>query len=485
MRRDLRHIGPECAAFLRLFGGRVSCPLPHTTNSMTITTAHALSRLPTDARRGVLDGLTEQELSALEYEWPFWARPDQLPPPGDWRTWLLLAGRGAGKTRAAAEFIREAVESGRHANIGVVGPTADAIRRDMVEGPSGLLAIAPPWHRPEYEPSVRRIKWPGGQIAYLLSAEEPDRMRGSNLDLAWADELGSWQNQQQAWDTLMMALRIPGPGGDAPRVVISTTPKPSALLKAIMLSPTTVVTRARTADNAANLDASTIAYLHDKYGGTRLGRQELDGELLEDAEGALWSRKLIEECRIRRSEAPDNLQRIVIAVDPPGGSSRSNAECGIIVAGLGRDRHGYVLADISGHYSPEEWASRAVSAYIGHRADRIVAEANFGGQMVEATIRSVDANVPIRMVTASRGKQVRAEPVASWFEQHRVHLVGEFPQLEDQLTSWDPSESGPSPDRLDSMVWALTDLMGGPPPMQIDPKVVEQIRERGLFRRHV
>jgi predicted phage terminase large subunit-like protein len=449
---------------------------------MTIATAHALANLPAEARRGILDGMTEAELSAIEYEWRFWARPDQLPPPGDWRVWLMLAGRGAGKTRAAAEFVRAAVESGRAASIAVVGPTQDAIRRDMVEGPSGLLAISPPWCRPEYEPSVRRIRWPGGQLAYLLSAEEPDRLRGLNCDLSWCDELGSWQNQQQVWDTLMMAVRIPGPKGHGPQVVISTTPKPSALLKAIMLSPTTVVTRARTQDNAANLDASTIAYLHDRYGNTRLGRQELDGELLEDAEGALWSRRLIEECRIRRSEVPDNLARIAVAVDPPGGSSRSNAECGIIVAGLGRDRHGYVLADLSGRYSPEAWARVAVNAYNGYKADRIVAEQNFGGQMVESTIRSVDANVPIRMVTASRGKQLRAEPVASWYEQHRVHLVGEFPQLEDQLTSWDPSESGPSPDRLDSMVWALTDLMGGPPPMQIYPDVLAQIRSRG-FRR--
>lgn len=208
-----------------------------------------------------------------------------------------------------------------------------------------------------------------------------------------------------------------------------------------------------------------------------MGRQELDGELLEDSEGSLWSRNLIEQCRIKRGDQPD-MQRIVIAVDPPGGSSRANAECGIVIGGLGRDRHGYVLADLSGRYSPEGWARRVVDAYHGYRADKIVAEQNFGGAMVESTLRSVDPNVPIKMVVASRGKQLRAEPIASLFEQHRLHLVGEFPQLEDQMCEWDPSESGPSPDRVDACVYTLTELMGGPPPMQINPAAIEQMRNR-------
>jgi phage terminase large subunit-like protein len=297
-------------------------------------TARDLAALPDDARRAVLHDLTGEELAALEYEWKFWARPDQLPPEGDWRTWLYCAARAVGKTRALAEYIRNEVEAGRHRSIAIVGPTADAIRRDMIEGSSGLLAIAPPWCKPEYEPSVRRVVWPNKAVAYLLSSEEPDRLRGLNVDLAWCDELSSWSNQQATWDTLQTALRIPGPKGDAPRVVISTTPKANQpLLKSLIAAPSTVVTRARTMDNAANLDASTLAYLKDKYGGTRLGRQELDGELLEDAEGALRTRSLIEQCRIKRNDQPD-MQRIVVAVDPPGGSSKANAECGIVIAGL-------------------------------------------------------------------------------------------------------------------------------------------------------
>jgi phage terminase large subunit-like protein len=227
-------------------------------------------------------------------------------------------------------------------------------------------------------------------------------------------------------------LRISGPKGDAPRIVVSTTPKPGPLLKSILNSPTTVTTRARTADNVANLDKSTLAYLHDRYGNTRLGRQELDGELLEDAEGALWSRNLIDACRIRRGDAPD-MQRIVVAIDPPGASGKGSAECGIVIGGIGRDRHGYIITDLSGRYTPEQWARRAVDAYRGYKADRIVAEQNYGGAMVESTIRNVDPNAPVRMVIATRGKQLRAEPISALYEQRRVHHIGEFPTLEDQM----------------------------------------------------
>jgi predicted phage terminase large subunit-like protein len=216
-------------------------------------------------------------------------------------------------------------------------------------------------------------------------------------------------------------------------------------------------------------------HLREKYGGTRLGRQEMDAELLADLEGALWNRALIDECRIKRGDQPERLRRVVVAVDPPGGASKANAECGIIVAALGMDRHGYVLADLSGRLSPEQWARRVVEAYHGYKADKIVAEQNFGGAMVESTIRSIDSRVPIKMVVASRGKQFRAEPVASWYEQHRVHHVGEFPTLEDQMTGWDPAESGPSPDRVDALVWALTELMGGPGPMKINAESLAKL----------
>lgn len=437
--------------------------------------ARRLSELTAEERHGVLAAFTEAELAELEWHWPFWARPDQLPPPSPWRTWLLLGGRGSGKTRSSAEWVRSEMESGRRRQMGIVAPTADSLRRICVEGPSGILSVSP--NPPQFEPSTRRIVYPGGGTIHLFSAEEPDRLRGPNLDGYWIDELTSMANASDVWDMLQMALRIPGPHGAAPCGVVSTTPKMHALLKQIMAAPSTVITRAKTADNASNLDESTLTYLHEKYGGTRLGRQELDAELLEDLEGALWSRGLIEAGRVKRGDEPERLVRVVVAVDPPGGSGKSNAECGIIVAALGPSRQAYVLGDLSGRMSPEQWARAAVGAYHGYKADKIVAEQNFGGAMVESTIRSVDTRVPIKMVVASRGKQIRAEPIASMYEQQRVHHVGAFPILEDQMTGWDPTENGPSPDRVDALVWALTDLMSGPRPMHLDP---DELRAMGI-----
>ena len=444
-------------------------------------TAASLARLPDDARREVLAGLSAEELQALEHCWEFWCRPDQQPPPGNWRTWLMLGGRGSGKTRSAAEWVRAEMESGRRRQIGVLAPTADSMRRICVEGPSGLLSVGAPSDRPQFEPSTRRVVYPRGGIVHLFSAEEPDRLRGPNLDGLWVDELTSMSNAPECWDMSQMALRISGPKGHPPACIITTTPKPSPLLKMIINSPTTVMTRSKTSDNAANLDTSTLKYLRDKYHGTRLGRQEMDAELLEDVEGALWSRSLIDACRIKRGDAP-NMVRIVVSIDPPGGSSKANAEAGIIVCGLGKDRHGYVLADLSARMSPEQWARRAVDAYRLHRADRIVAEQNYGGAMVESTIRNVDQNVPVKMVIASRGKQLRAEPIGALYEQHRVHHVGDFGLLEDQMCEWDPSASGSSPDRLDALVWCLTELMGDTP-MQINPQALQALRVYGAHRR--
>jgi phage terminase large subunit-like protein len=443
-------------------------------------TAPQLAKLPQHQRRAALEGMSAADLAALEWYWPFWARPDQLPPPGDWRTFLLLGGRGSGKTRSSAEWIRAEMESGRRRQIGIIGPTADAVRRIMIEGPSGILSVCPPWNRPNYEPSTRKIVWPNGAVAYAFSAEEPDRLRGPNFDAHWCDEITSWANAAEVWDMLQMALRIPGPQGHPPQGVVSTTPKNQPLLRAIMAAPSTVISRARTSDNAANLDSSTLAYLREKYGNTRLGRQELDAELLEDLEGALWNRSLLDACRIKRGDAPD-MRRVVVAVDPPGASSKDSAECGIIVAGIGPDRHGYILADLSGRMSPEKWARTAVNAYHGWKADRIVAEQNFGGAMVESTIKACDPLAPVKMVVASRGKQLRAEPIAALYEQHRIHHVGEFPQLEDQMTGWDPAVSGPSPDRLDAAVWACTELMSGRPPMRIDPALIQKISDPSYY----
>ncbi len=432
--------------------------------------ADRLALLPEEERRAALEGLSEAELAAILYHWPVWARADQLAPPpirdellgttSAWRIWLLLAGRGAGKTRSAAEWVRDGVETGRRRSIGIIGPTADTLRRDVVEGESGILRIAPPWNRPVHEPSQRRIVWPNGATAYLLSSEEPDRVRGPNLDGFWGDELTSWANAQAVWDNLQFALRITGPKGDAPAGVVSTTPKRHELLRSIIADPATVITRASTFANRANLDPGALAALERRYGGTTLGRQELMGELLEDVEGALWSRAQLDACRVHL--LPE-MKRVVVAIDPAGGSSRKSDETGIIAAGVGLDGRGYVLADASGRYSPDGWARAAVGLYRSLRADRIVAEQNYGGAMVESTIRAVDYNVPVKMVVASRGKQVRAEPISSLYEQRRVSHVGQFPELEDQLCGWNPAENGPSPDRLDALVWCLTELMGERP----------------------
>ena len=418
-----------------------------------------LRGLPDAARNRILADLSPVALSALKFDWPLWARPSQLPPPGEWRTWLLLGGRGGGKTRAAAEWVRAEVTTGRRGSLAIVGPTADTLRRDVVGGRSGLLATADPAFQPEYEPSRRRVVWPNGAVAELFSAEEPDRLRGPNLEAAWCDELAAWPDPAAVWDNLNLALRVPGPLGDRPCVVVSTTPRPLPLLRAIHDHPTTVVTRLPTDENAGNLDASTLAFLHAQHDGTTLGRQELGGELLADLEGALWDRGLIDKHRVAPGRLIDGLHRIVVAIDPSGSYGSRSDEVGIVVAGSDRSgeaAHYYVLEDLSARMTPREWAERAVAAFDRWKADRIVAEGNFGGAMVEHTIRAVRQSVPVSLVTATRGKVVRAEPIVAMYEQGRVHHVGALPWLEDQMVTW--SQGQRSPDRLDALVWAITDL---------------------------
>jgi len=391
----------------------------------------------------------------IETDWQSLARPEQLPPDGDWSTWLILAGRGAGKTRAGAEWVRSLAEAATVSRIALVGPTAADARDVMVEGESGMMAICPNSNRPTYEPSKRRLTWPNGVQAALYSAEEPSRLRGPQHGAAWLDEIAAWANVVETWDMLQFGLRI----GRKPRQVITTTPRPVKLLKELVKrdGKDVVVTRGRTIDNAANLAPSFLSQIVSKYEGTRLGRQELNAEMLEDTPGALWTLDLIEQGR--RPKA-DVLKRIVIAVDPAVSVSESSDETGIVVVGLGTDGHGYVLEDASGKYSPIEWARRAIALYRKWNADRIVAEANQGGQMVEHTIRTVDPNVSFKSVHASKGKILRAEPIAALAEQFRIHHVGVFPELEDQLTSY-AAGSPDSPDRLDAMVWAFTELMVG------------------------
>jgi phage terminase large subunit-like protein len=419
--------------------------------------ARALARLPAADRAAFLDALSELEAAHLLHDWPFWARPEQLPPPTPWETWLVLAGRGFGKTRTGAEWVRAEAESGRRRRFALVGPTLRDVRKTMVEGESGIIAVSPPWFRPLFVRSELRLVWPNGAVADLYSAERPDRLRGPAHDGAWADELAAWTHLEETWDNLELTLR----GGADPRRVVTTTPKPRPGLKRLILDPTTHVTRGATAANADNLARGYVARMERRYAGTRLGRQELEAELLEDAEGALWSLARLDALRV--PAAPD-LARVVVAVDPAVSTGPRAAETGIVVAGIAADGAGYVLADLSGRLRPEEWAGRAVAAFRHHRADRIVGETNNGGDLVEATLRAVDPKLPFRAVTASRGKRIRAEPVAALYEQGRVRHVGALAALEDQMVGWRPAEGGPSPDRVDALVWALTELMLGDQP---------------------
>ena len=358
-----------------------------------------------------------------------------------------------GKTRAGAEWVRARVEAGAR-SIVLVGRTVDDVRDTMVRGESGLLAISPPWNRPKYTPSLRRLVWPSGAQALTYTAEKPDQMRGPNPDTAWCDELAAWQYPAM-WDQLQFALRSIQ-SGLKPQVVVTTTPKPTPLVKAIVGDKTSVITRGITQENIANVDPATVAHLLEKYGGTRLGRQELSAELLDDVEGALWTHAMIDAYRLGALEK--DLRRVVVAIDPAVSATEDSDETGILVVGADWQGHFYVLADLSGKMSPLDWARVAVSAYREFQADRIIAEVNNGGALVEANLRGVMQGAPYKAVHASQGKRTRAEPVAALYEQGRVHHVGSFPALEDQLTTWEHSRTQRSPDRLDALVWGLSEL---------------------------
>ena len=397
------------------------------------------------------DSLTPAQKVEHRYRWSFWARDDQLPPDGAWVIWLILAGRGWGKTRTGAEWIQAEAQSGRRHQLALIGPSAADIRDIMIEGESGILQIAPPWCKPEYKPSLRKLAWPNGAEAITYSAEDPDQLRGPNIDGAWCDELAAWKYAADAWDMLMFTLR----SGQDPRAVVTTTPRPTKIIRELVAASTTHVTRGRTYDNAANLAPSFLSTIVRKYEGTRLGRQELEAEILSDTPGALWQRDALEALRVR--EHPP-LSRIVVAIDPAITAAEDSDETGIIAAGVGAsDGHGYVLEDASLRGTPHAWATAAVRLYHTLKADRIIAEGNQGGDMVEHTIHTVDPNVPVTLVHATRGKLTRAEPVAALYEQSKVHHAGTFPALEDQQCTWTQGDT--SPDRLDALVWALTHLM--------------------------
>lgn len=348
--------------------------------------------------------------------------------------------------------MREWATSGRYARLAIVARTAADVRDVIVEGESGILRVSPAAERPRWEPSRRRLTWPNGAQATTYSADEPDQLRGPQHDAAAIDELAAWR-YPDAWDQLRFGLRL----GNDPRVVIATTPRPTKIIRDLIAAPDTVVTRGRTRDNRANLAPGVVAELERRYAGSRLGRQELDGEVLDDSAGALWRWSWIDESRVARS--PD-LRRVVVAVDPATTSGDDSDETGIVVAGIGYDGRGYVIADESGRYRPEEWARRVASAYTTHLADAVIAEGNQGGEMIGAVLRACGASgLPVRTVHARRGKATRAEPVAVLYEQGRVSHVGALARLEDQLTTWDPASSRASPDRLDALVYALTELM--------------------------
>lgn len=423
--------------------------------------AERLAATPKTEREAILSALTAPQAEALLYDWRgFHARENQIAPEGDWDIWLVLAGRGFGKTRTGAEWVRERVAAGAR-RIAIIGETAADTRQVMVEGESGLLACHPPAERPIYEPSKREVTWPNGAKAILFNATEPDQLRGPQFDTAWSDELAKWRYARETWDQLQFGLRIER-HGLRPQQIVTTTPRPIELIKAILAGKEgrAETTRGRTMDNMSNLAPSFLRKVFDRYEGTRMGRQELEAEILSDLPGALWSAETLDAYRLK--DRPADMGRIVVAIDPAVTSHEASDEHGIIVAGL-RGSEGIILDDRSCSGGPLEWARAAVAAYDEHGADGVVVEVNQGGDMVAHTLRTVRDTLPIIEVRATRGKHVRAEPIAALYQQGRVRHVGGFPELEAQMTSMTASgyEGAGSPDRVDAMVWALTELFPG------------------------
>lgn len=422
--------------------------------------------------------LTDQQLRALPYLFDFWAMPHQIAPLGDWCTWVIMGGRGAGKTRAGAEWVRKMVEGplpharGCVRRVALVGETMDQAREVMVFGDSGILSVCPDDRRPAWIAGRRLFVWPNGAEAQLFSAHDPDSLRGPQFDAVWADELAKWRKGGAAWDMLQFALRL----GDSPRACVTTTPRKSQMLRDLLEMDTTVVTHAPTQANRANLAASFLREIEGRYGGTSLGRQEMEGVMLTEVEGALWSSGDLARCQVTETPVPD---RIVVAIDPPGTSHAGSDECGIVVAGVcmtgpPHQWTAVVLEDASVSAArPTVWAEAAIAAMRRHGADRLVAEVNQGGDMVEAVLRGVDGMVPYRSVHASKGKVARAEPVAALYEQGRVaHVLG-LSALEDQMAQMTSGgfEGKGSPDRVDALVWALYDLMIEPASKWRNPSI--------------
>lgn len=434
-----------------------------------------------------LDSLPEQLAQQLQYYWPFYARPAQLAPPGDWQFWVLLSGRGSGKTRSGAEWVIDLAQSGRpnKKGIALVGATVGDALKVIIHGESGILARSPPWFRPVWNLSARTLTWPNGEWACTYSADRPDRFRGVQHAFGWADEVGAWR-YSDAWNQFMFGMRL----GKNPQVCVTTTPRPTPLIRKLIeqAKASNSFVRETTYANRGNLAASYFEAIIKQFEGSRLGRQELEAEILDDNPGALWSRSRIDAQREALGPLPMvdkdgkplsrealcerlGITKIVVAVDPAVTSDpESSDETGIIVVGTASREKGYVLDDLSGHYTPNQMAAKVLGAYDSWKADAIVAEVNNGGDLVEHTLRTFSSGTSMRRafkyekVHASRGKRTRAEPVAALDEQFRIHHVGSFGKLEDQLTNWDPVVSKDSPDRLDAYVWGVTYLMVGKPP---------------------
>lgn len=451
-----------------------------------------IEELPAHEREIFLLNLTPEEMAVLEYDWSFWGRPSQQEPPGDWNVWLAMAGRGYGKTRMGAEWVRAMMcgatplAHGRCGHMALVAETAADARDVMVQSAGGILRCHPPEFRPVYKPSLRRLEWPNGAVAHTYSADDPEQLRGPEHEAAWSDELAKWRYAQETWDMLQFGLRI-----GEPKQLVTTTPRPIPVIRELLDAPDTYVTRGSTYENYENLSPAFIAKMKTRYEGTRLGRQELHAEVLDDVPGALWTRAMLEmrsptnptAAGMGSWESLPDMRRVVVGVDPSGTSGAIDMrrvekharggdhddevgdDVGIVCAGLGDDGLIYVLDDATVNWGPADWARRVVTTYKNNDADMIVGEANFGGAMVEHTIRTVDRRVPYRPVHASRGKAVRAEPIAALYEQGRVrHVYGRnLNKLEDQMIFMTQRgyEGAGSPDRLDAAVWAITDLMFG------------------------